>query len=83
MKRYINFYLAALLISCSALMMGCAGEAEEDEDIIPEDELISMETEIKLDLAIGDIPSPTKLTSQISLSGGNYERSILNRSTKA
>lgn len=83
MKRYINFFLAALLFSGTVILASCGGEVdEEEEEIIPEDELITTETEIKLDLAIGDIPSPTKLTSEISKSGASYDRSLMNSTSK-
>jgi len=83
MKSNLNYFILGLI--CSSLMFtsGCSSDVEVDEDIIPEDQLIDVETEIKLDLVIGDIPPPTQLTSEIPKSGAPYNKSILNSTSKS
>ncbi len=79
MNRYVNFFYTAMFFSTLVLVFGCGGEVVvEEEEIIPPEELISTDTEIKFDLTLSDIPSPTKLTGEISKSGINYDKSILN-----
>jgi hypothetical protein len=84
MTRYLQFFAAALFLATSIGFTSCgADEVESEEEIIPEDQQISTETEIKLDLAIGDIPSPTKLTAEIPKAGASYDKSLMNPNSKA
>ena len=84
MRRAINFYMAVLFLVPATAFIGCGAEEEEAvEEIIPEDQLISTETEVKRDLVIGDIPSPSKLASEIPKAGVSYNKSLLNPSSKA
>ncbi len=70
------FYFSFLLFFTFACQSN--QEQVEEEDIIPEEELISTETDIKLDLVINDMPSPIDLTAQISATGAPINKSILN-----
>ena len=83
MKKYTYILLVAFLFGSISLITSCAEEIEEEEEVIPEDQLITTATEIKLDLVMGHIPSPTKLTAEIPKTGANYDKSILNPTSKA
>lgn len=69
-------YLAAsIIISCRSTNDDVQEEQVKDP--------ISVETDVKLDIVMSDIPSPMELTTDITKSGASINKSILNATSKS
>lgn len=78
MKK-INIYKCMFGIALAFSVAGCKQEEAKEEEV---KDPISVETDVKLDIVMSDIPSPMELTTDITKSGASINKSVMNPTTK-
>ena len=80
--KYINIFSLAAIVSLT--LLACGGEEHTgpiDEEITTD--TLSAEVKMQINVIRVSIPSPLLVTKQIAKGGYNYNKSILNPSSKA
>lgn len=73
--------LAVSFLLIATLIIGCkSGEEEQTQEEIKDP--VSVETDVKVDIVLSDIPSPMELTADITKSGALIRKEILNSTNK-